>query len=55
MIFLNVVILALGFVALGTSMPEFAVSTSAALAGANEIALSNVVGSNIKWATAASR
>ena len=40
-------IIGLTIVALGTSMPELAVSTSAALAGANEIALSNVVGSNI--------
>ena len=41
------VVIGLTVVALGTSMPELAVSTSAALAGANEIALSNVVGSNI--------
>ena len=41
------VIIGLTVVALGTSMPELAVSTSAAIAGANEIALSNVVGSNI--------
>ena len=34
-------------VAFGPSAPELAVSTSAALQGANEIALSNVVGSNI--------
>ena len=79
MIFLNVVILVAGFVALvkgadifvdgssslarifkvptliigltivacGTSMPELAVSTSASFSGADEIALSNVVGSNI--------
>ena len=40
-------IIGLTIVALGTSMPELAVSTSAALAGSNEIALSNVVGSNI--------
>ena len=40
-------VIGLTIVALGTSMPELAVSTSAALAGANEIALSNVVGSNI--------
>ena len=33
-------------VAMGTSAPELAVSTSAPLKGANEIALSNVVGSN---------
>ena len=41
------IVIGLTVVALGTSMPELAVSTSAALAGANEIALSNVLGSNI--------
>ena len=41
------VIIGLTVVALGTSLPELAVSTTAALAGANEIALSNVIGSNI--------
>ena len=41
------VIIGLTIVALGTSTPELAVSTSAAIQGANEIALSNVVGSNI--------
>ena len=41
------VIIGLTIVALGTSAPELAVSTSAALKGANEIALSNVVGSNL--------
>lgn len=41
------VIIGLTIVALGTSAPELAVSTSAALQGANEIALSNVVGSNL--------
>ena len=40
-------IIGLTVVALGTSMPELAVSTTAAIQGANEIALSNVVGSNI--------
>ncbi|MCQ2504769.1 MAG: calcium/sodium antiporter [Saccharofermentans sp.] len=40
------VIIGLTIVALGTSAPELAVSTSAALKGANEIAVSNVVGSN---------
>lgn len=40
-------IIGLTIVALGTSAPELAVSTSAALQGSNEIALSNVVGSNI--------
>lgn len=41
------VIIGLTIVAMGTSAPELAVSTSAALRGLNEIALSNVVGSNI--------
>ena len=41
------VIIGLTIVALGTSAPELAVSTSAAMQGANEIALSNVIGSNI--------
>jgi len=40
-------IIGLTIVALGTSAPEMAVSTVAAIQGANEIALSNVVGSNI--------
>lgn len=40
-------IIGLTIVALGTSAPELAVSTSAALQGSNEIALSNVVGSNL--------
>ena len=40
-------IIGLTIVALGTSAPEMAVSTVAAFQGANEIALSNVVGSNI--------
>ncbi len=40
-------IIGLTIVALGTSAPELAVSLSAALQGSNEIALSNVVGSNI--------
>lgn len=40
-------IIGLTIVALGTSAPELAVSTSAAMQGSNEIALSNVVGSNI--------
>lgn len=40
-------IVGLTIVAIGTSMPELAVSVSAALAGSNEIAISNVVGSNI--------
>lgn len=41
------VVIGLTIVAMGTSAPELAVSTSAALNGSNEIALSNVVGSNI--------
>ncbi|MBR1771658.1 MAG: calcium/sodium antiporter [Lachnospiraceae bacterium] len=41
------VIIGLTIVALGTSAPELAVSTAAAIQGANEIALSNVVGSNL--------
>lgn len=40
-------IIGLTIVALGTSAPEFAVSTVAALHDANEIALSNVIGSNL--------
>ncbi len=40
-------IIGLTIVAFGTSAPELAVSTSAAIQGSNEIALSNVVGSNI--------
>lgn len=41
------VIIGLTIVAMGTSAPELAVSTSAAIKGSNEIALSNVIGSNI--------
>lgn len=41
------VIIGLTIVAMGTSAPELAVSTSAAISGSNEIALSNVLGSNI--------
>ena len=40
-------IIGLTIVALGTSAPELAVSTIAAMRGSNEIALSNVTGSNI--------
>ena len=40
-------IIGLTIVAFGTSAPELAVSVSAALQGSNEIALSNVVGSNL--------
>lgn len=40
-------IIGLTIVALGTSAPELAVSTSAAIQRSNEIALSNVLGSNL--------
>ena len=40
-------IIGLTVVAMGTSAPELAVSSLAAIQGSNEIALSNVVGSNI--------
>ncbi len=40
------VIVGVTVVSMGTSLPELAVSTTAAMRGANEIALSNVVGSN---------
>lgn len=41
------VIIGLTIVAFGTSMPELAVSITAALEGHNEIAVGNVIGSNI--------
>ncbi len=41
------VIIGLTIVAMGTSAPELAVSTSAAIQGSNEIAISNVIGSNL--------
>ena len=41
------VIIGLTIVAFGTSAPELAVSTTAALKQSNDLALSNVVGSNI--------
>ena len=41
------VIIGLTIVAFGTSMPEASVSITAALAGKNALALSNVVGSNL--------
>ena len=41
------VVIGLTIVALGTSAPELAVSVSAALQGSNEIAISNVTGSNL--------
>ena len=40
-------IIGLTVAAMGTSAPELAVSVSAGLQGANEIAFSNVVGSNL--------
>ena len=41
------VIIGLTIVAMGTSAPEASVSINAALAGNNDIAISNVIGSNI--------
>ena len=41
------IIIGLTVVAFGTSMPEASVSISSAIAGANELAVSNVVGSNV--------
>ena len=41
------VVIGLTIVALGTSAPEAAVSITAGIAGSNEIAISNVIGSNI--------
>lgn len=41
------VVIGLTIVALGTSAPEAAVSITAGLAGSNEIAISNVIGSNL--------
>jgi cation:H+ antiporter len=41
------VIVGLTIVAFGTSAPEAAISTTAALSGANSIAISNIIGSNI--------
>ncbi|MBP3888626.1 MAG: calcium/sodium antiporter [Cellulosilyticum sp.] len=41
------VIVGLTIVAMGTSAPELAVSLTASLAGSNDMALSNVIGSNI--------
>lgn len=40
-------IVGLTIVALGTSLPELSVSVTATLSGSNELALSNVIGSNI--------
>ncbi len=41
------IVVGLTIVAMGTSLPEMSVSVSAAINGSNEIAISNVVGSNI--------
>lgn len=41
------IIIGLTIVAMGTSLPEASVSVNAALTGANELAVSNVIGSNI--------
>ena len=41
------VVIGLTIVAMGTSAPEAAVSITAGLAGSNELALSNVIGSNL--------
>lgn len=40
-------VIGMTIVAMGTSLPETSVSVSAAIAGKNELAISNVVGSNI--------
>ena len=41
------VIIGLTIVAMGTSAPEASVSINAALAGSNDIAISNILGSNL--------
>ena len=41
------IIIGLTVVAMGTSLPELAVSVTAAMSGNNALAVSNVVGSNI--------
>ena len=43
----SVLIIALTFVALGTSMPELLVSVQAAMGGKSDLAIGNVIGSNI--------
>ena len=43
----SILIIALTFVAIGTSMPELLVSVQAALAGKSDLAVGNVIGSNI--------
>lgn len=44
---ISTVIVGLTIVALGTSLPEAAVSVSASLQGSNALAISNIIGSNI--------
>ena len=41
------IVIGLTVVAFGTSMPEFSVSITAAMRGDNDLAVSNVLGSNI--------
>jgi len=43
----SVLVIALTFVAIGTSMPELLVSIQAALVGKSDLAIGNVIGSNI--------
>ncbi len=43
----SVLVIALTFVAIGTSMPELLVSVQAALVGKSDLAIGNVIGSNI--------
>lgn len=43
----SVLVIALTFVSVGTSMPELLVSLQAALAGKSDLAIGNVIGSNI--------
>ena len=43
----SILMVALTFVAIGTSMPELLVSVQAALAGKSDLAIGNVIGSNI--------
>lgn len=43
----SILMIALTFVAIGTSMPELLVSVQAALAGKSDLAIGNVIGSNI--------
>ncbi len=43
----SILIIALTFVAIGTSMPEMLVSVQAALVGKSDLAVGNVIGSNI--------